>query len=52
MTAINTRILVVDDKSSIRTTLSFILAEPQYAARSAEDGLSAPREIDRECPGY
>ncbi len=44
------RILIVDDKESIRTTMSLALNEMKYQVRSAEDGLSALREIRRENP--
>jgi len=44
------RILIVDDKESIRTTMSLALNEMKYRVRSAEDGLSALREINRENP--
>lgn len=44
------RILIVDDKSCIRTTMSLMLAEVGYRVRTANDGLSALREIRKENP--
>jgi CheY-like chemotaxis protein len=43
-------VLVVDDKECIRTSTSLVLEEMGYSARSAEDGLSALREIRQESP--
>jgi CheY-like chemotaxis protein len=43
-------LLVVDDELSVRLTLSNVLAEVGYRVRSAEDGLSALREIRNEVP--
>jgi CheY-like chemotaxis protein len=43
-------VLVVDDKECIRTSTSLVLEEMGYLVRSAEDGLSALREIRRESP--
>jgi CheY-like chemotaxis protein len=43
-------LLIVDDEPSIRATLSQILTENGYGARSAGDGLSALDEIHREAP--
>jgi CheY-like chemotaxis protein len=45
-----TGILIVDDESCIRTSMSLVLAEVGYRVRSAEDGFSALREIRRESP--
>ena len=46
----DTRILIVDDMACIRTAMSLALAEIGYRVRSAEDGLSALREIRQENP--
>jgi CheY-like chemotaxis protein len=46
----NTRILVVEDDKSIRTTLSTLLTESGYSVRSAEDGFAALLEIRSELP--
>jgi CheY-like chemotaxis protein len=43
-------VLVVDDKDSIRSSVSLILGELGYRVRSAEDGGSALREINHENP--
>ncbi len=43
-------VLVVDDKECIRTSTSLVLEEMGYLVRSAEDGLSALREIRQESP--
>jgi CheY-like chemotaxis protein len=43
-------LLVVDDESSIRKSLSAVLAEIGYKVRTAEDGFSALREIRKEVP--
>jgi len=40
----------VDDEPAIRTTLSLVLAEIGYSVRSAEDGLSALGEIQKNIP--
>jgi CheY-like chemotaxis protein len=50
MSETRNRILIVDDKASIRTTMSLVLGEIGYLVRSANDGLSALREIRRESP--
>jgi CheY-like chemotaxis protein len=44
------RVLIVDDKPSIRTILSLVLGELGYRVRSAEDGFSALREIRQDIP--
>ena len=44
------RVLVVDDKESIRTTISLLLDEMGYEVRTANDGFSALREIRLESP--
>ena len=46
----NERLLIVDDDSSIRESLSFVLAEIGHSVRAAEDGLSALIEIRKEIP--
>ena len=43
-------VLVVDDKDSIRTSMSLVLGELGYSVRSAQDGHSALREIRRQNP--
>jgi DNA-binding NtrC family response regulator len=43
-------LLIVDDEPSIRESLSQALTEIGYRVRSAEDGLSALREIVVEAP--
>jgi len=43
-------ILIVDDKPSVRTSLSLLLGEIGYRVRSAGDGFSALREIRQEIP--
>jgi CheY-like chemotaxis protein len=43
-------VLVVDDEERIRTSTSFALEEMGYVVRSAEDGLSALRDIRQERP--
>ncbi len=44
------RILIADDKSSIRISLSAVLAEVGYQVRTAVDGFSALSEIRQEVP--
>jgi CheY-like chemotaxis protein len=44
------RVLIVDDKEIIRTTTALVLAEMGYRTRTAEDGFSALRAIEEECP--
>jgi CheY-like chemotaxis protein len=44
------RLLIVDDKPSIRTSLSVALAEIGFSVRSAQDGFSALRELRDEIP--
>lgn len=44
------RILVVDDESSIRTSMALVLTESGYKVRSAAEGFSALREIREEMP--
>jgi DNA-binding NtrC family response regulator len=43
-------LLIVDDEPTIRESLSQVLTEIGYRVRSAEDGLSALREIVNEAP--
>jgi CheY-like chemotaxis protein len=43
-------LLVVDDELIIRTTLSLVLMELGYCVRTAEDGISALSEIQKEVP--
>jgi CheY-like chemotaxis protein len=43
-------LLVVDDELIIRTTLSLMLMELGYCVRTAEDGISALAEIQKEVP--
>ena len=44
------KVLLVDDKESIRSTIGPILTEIGYHVRSAVDGFSALREIRQEMP--
>jgi CheY-like chemotaxis protein len=44
------RILIVDDKACVRTTMSLVLVELGYEVRAAEDGFAALREIRTEIP--
>lgn len=44
------KVLIVDDKAILRTTLSLVLTEIGYNVSSASDGFSALREIRRESP--
>lgn len=44
------RILIVDDKECIRTSMSLVLNEMKYQVRSAQDGFSALRQIRLENP--
>ena len=43
-------LLIADDESSIRESLSQVLSEIGYSVRTAEDGFSALREIQSEVP--
>jgi CheY-like chemotaxis protein len=43
-------VLIVDDKDSVRSTISLVLGELGYRVRSAADGISALREINQENP--
>ena len=43
-------LLIVDDDSSIRESLSLVLTEIGYSVRAAEDGISALLEIRKEIP--
>jgi CheY-like chemotaxis protein len=44
------RLLIVDDKQSIRASISHLFAGMGYSVRSAEDGFSALRELREEIP--
>lgn len=44
------RLLIVDDKQMIRTSISHLLAEIGYSVRSAQDGFSALRELREGIP--
>lgn len=44
------KLLIVDDELPLRTSLSQIFTEFQYVVRSAEDGVSALREIGQAAP--
>jgi CheY-like chemotaxis protein len=46
-----TKLLIVDDEPSIRTSMSHVLIEIGYRVRSAEDGFSALLELRKEIPG-
>jgi CheY-like chemotaxis protein len=43
-------LLIVDDQAMIRTPMSLFLGEIGYQVRTAEDGLSALVEIEKEVP--
>ena len=43
-------LLIVDDEPSVRESLSLIMTEIGYRVRSADDGVSALREIQDEIP--
>jgi CheY-like chemotaxis protein len=45
-----TNLLIVDDDSIIRMTISAVLAESGYGVRSAEDGFSALVELRKDVP--
>jgi CheY-like chemotaxis protein len=44
------KVLIVDDESSIRISMSLVLAEIGYQVRCAEDGLTALLELRNEIP--
>ena len=44
------RILVVDDKECIRTSMSLVLTEMGYQVRSVGDGFAALRAIRQDTP--
>ncbi len=44
------RLLIVDDKQSIRISISHLLSEIGYSVRGAHDGFSALRELREEVP--
>ena len=50
MPATASKILLVEDEPSVRTSMSLVLTEFEYTVRSAEDGFSALDEIRREMP--
>jgi len=50
MSDLKPRILIVDDKPSIRTAMSDVLREIGYLVRTSENGCSALQEIRREIP--
>jgi CheY-like chemotaxis protein len=50
MPGTKTKLLIVDDESSIRTSMSLVLTEIGYWVRSAEDGFSALAELRKELP--
>lgn len=50
MLGVKVKLLVVDDEIAIRTSLSHIFADLQYAVRTAEDGLSALLDIENVVP--
>jgi DNA-binding NtrC family response regulator len=43
-------LLIVDDEPMIRTSISQVLTEVGYSVRSAENGITALREIQTEVP--
>ena len=46
----NLKVLIVDDKECIRTSMAIVFEEFGYSVRCAEDGCSALREIRRQNP--
>ena len=48
----NTRLLIVDDEPSIRTSLSLVLAEIGYSVQCADDGFSALVELRLGIPDF
>jgi CheY-like chemotaxis protein len=50
MPCLKEKLLVVDDEASIRRSMSDVLGEIGFRVRSAEDGLSALRELQEEIP--
>ncbi|WP_432445178.1 response regulator [Terriglobus albidus] len=50
MSSARASLLIVDDDSLLRVSLSQIFSGMDYEVRSAEDGLSALCEIDRKIP--
>jgi CheY-like chemotaxis protein len=44
------KLLIVDDEPSIRSSMSAVLAEIGYGVRCAEDGFSALGELRKEIP--
>jgi CheY-like chemotaxis protein len=50
MSCKNASLLIVDDKQSIRSSMSIALTEIGYSVRSAQDGFSALRGLREEIP--
>lgn len=50
MSGIQTKILIVDDEPSIRTSLQLLLTEIGYSVRTAEEGNSALEAMRQEVP--
>lgn len=50
MTSFDTDVLVVDDDTTLREFLTFLLTEEGYAVRNAADGRAALTEIMRAAP--
>ncbi len=50
MHSVRAKVLVVDDEPLIRTAMSQVLGERGYRVRSADNGISALREISHEMP--
>jgi len=50
MRGANVKLLVVDDEPLVRATMALVLGELGYRVRSADNGLSALREIGQEMP--
>jgi DNA-binding NtrC family response regulator len=50
MPCLKEKLLIVDDEASIRKSMSDVLAEMGFRVRSAEDGLSALRELQEDIP--
>jgi CheY-like chemotaxis protein len=50
MPCLKEKLLIVDDEASIRKSMSEVLAEMGFRVRSAEDGLSALRELQEDIP--
>ena len=52
MSDTKTRILIVDDEPSIRTSLSVLLGEIGYSVSTAEDGFSALNSFRKDIPEF